>query len=199
MASDRIAALFVSRKGPYWDRPDCDCWDEERDARKYMGQLPVVAHPPCASWCALAGLRQAVYGLPKGEDDGCFESALLSLRRCGGVLEHPAHSAAFRRFGVVYPTSREWQLNIGGYWVCAVNQAAYGHRATKRTWLLYVGRNPPSPLDWEKKIGTGVVSGARNNCVRPMSDRVWSAEASRSPERFAEALINLAKNCGGAT
>jgi hypothetical protein len=196
----KVAALFVSRKGPYWGRDDLDAWDEARDARNYRGPLPVVAHPPCASWCALAGLRQAVYGLPKGEDGGCFESALLSLHRCGGVLEHPAYSAAFRRFGIVIPCQRGWQYDIAGYWVCEVNQAAYGHRATKKTWLLYIGNNPPAPMNWIKSIGIAVVSGSHNHCDKPIGNkaRVWSAEASRSPIDFAEALISLARNCGGA-
>lgn len=195
-----VAALFVSRKGPYWGREDLDAWDEDRDARNYRGALPVVAHPPCASWCALAGLRQAVYGLPKGEDGGCFESALLSLSRHGGVLEHPAHSAAFRRFGIVSPTTRAWQYNIGGYWVCSINQSAYGHRARKCTWLVYIGRMPPKPLNWECAKGSAVISGSHNRCSRPTGshERVWHAEASRTPPAFAEALISLARNCGGA-
>lgn len=193
-----VAALFIDPKGVYANRPDVDAWPESRDARNYRGPLPVVAHPPCASWCQLAGLRQAVYGYPKGDDNGCFESALLSLHRWGGVLEHPAHSAAFRRFGIVAPRSSAWQYNIAGYWVCAVNQAAYGHRATKRTWLLYLGQTPPAQLNWAETRGTGVVSGARNNCNRPLTDRVWPREASRTPPAFAEALIALARNSGGA-
>jgi hypothetical protein len=194
-----VAALFVDQRGAYASDPRCDCWDERRDARRYSGPIPVVAHPPCASWCQLAGLRQAVYGYPKGEDDGCFESALLSLRQWGGVLEHPAYSTAFRRFGIVAPRASAWQYNIAGYWVCAVNQAAYGHRATKRTWLLYIGCNPPAPLNWARTRGCAVVSGSHNHCDKPIGQnaRVWSAEASRTPPAFAEALIQLAANCGG--
>ena len=51
-----IAALYVQRGGIYWDLPDVDPWDEARDARLYAGPWPVVAHPPCARWCRLAGL-----------------------------------------------------------------------------------------------------------------------------------------------
>lgn len=40
MTSPTVAALFVSPKGPYWDRPDVDAWDEERDARGYRATAP---------------------------------------------------------------------------------------------------------------------------------------------------------------
>ena len=42
-----IAALFVQKNGAYFDLPDVDPWDEERDARLYSGPHPVVAHPQC--------------------------------------------------------------------------------------------------------------------------------------------------------
>ena len=183
----------MSRKGPYWARADVDAWDEERDARLYDGDMPVVAHPPCAAWCQLAGLRQARYGLPKGEDGGCFASALANVRRCGGVLEHPAFTRAWAEHDLAAPPAFGWARTLAGEWVCEVSQCAYGHRARKLTWLLYVGNTPPAVLDWSRPAPRGVVSGARNNCGRPMNQRVWAAEASRTPPRFAEALISLAR------
>lgn len=50
MTGPTIAALYVQRNGIYWNRPDIDAWDEQRDARLYDGPLPVVAHPPCQRW-----------------------------------------------------------------------------------------------------------------------------------------------------
>lgn len=99
-----IAALFVEPGGAYYGIADVDPWDEERDARLYPGPWPVVAHPPCARWSKLAGLVEARWGKHKrGEDGGCFASALESVRRWGGILEHPAYSAAWWTFALPRP------------------------------------------------------------------------------------------------
>jgi hypothetical protein len=45
-----IAALYVETDGAYFGLPGVDPWDEARDARKYAGPHPVVAHPPCQRW-----------------------------------------------------------------------------------------------------------------------------------------------------
>jgi len=194
-----VAALFVSRKGPYWGRRDVDAWDKKRDARNYRGELPIVAHPPCARWCRLANLVETLHpSLRVGDDHGCFACALASLRAAGGVLEHPAWSLAWAFHGLIAPPARGWHRCMDGTWVCEVSQAAYGHRAQKLTWLAYVGRNPPAPLDWSRPTYNGVVSGLRNNCGRALSERVRPSEASRTPPAFAEALIGLTKNCGGS-
>ncbi len=90
-----IAALYVHRNGVYYGLPHVDPWDEARDARRYDGPHPVVAHPPCSRWCRLAGLVEARWGHKRGDDGGCFAAALASVRKWGGVLEHPAYSDAW--------------------------------------------------------------------------------------------------------
>lgn len=184
-----IAALFVEKGGVYCGLPDVDPWPEERDARKYAGPHPVVAHPPCASWCRLAGLREAQHGLKRGEDDGCFEAALASVRRWGGVLEHPAHSAAFSAFGLPIPT-RAWQMSICGGWVCAVDQAAYGHRAKKATWLYAVGIDPPS-MDWAQRRSVECVSTSRR---KGGAKEIPKRLRSRTPEAFRDLLLSMARS-----
>ncbi len=57
-----IAALYVETDGTYFDVPGVDAWDEERDARTYTGPHPVVAHPPCQLWGALAVARSQPVG-----------------------------------------------------------------------------------------------------------------------------------------
>lgn len=81
-----IAALFVATGGCYFGLPDVDPWDAKRDARLYAGPWPVVAHPPCARWCRLAGLVEARWGYKRGDDGGCFASALASVRKWGGGI-----------------------------------------------------------------------------------------------------------------
>ena len=76
-----IAALYVQKGGAYFGLEGVDPWDEARDARRYVGPHAVVAHPPCARWCRLAGLVQSRYPqLRKGEDGGCFAAALRVVR-----------------------------------------------------------------------------------------------------------------------
>jgi hypothetical protein len=41
-----IAALYVQKNGAYYALDGVDPWDEERDARRYAGPWPAVAHPP---------------------------------------------------------------------------------------------------------------------------------------------------------
>ena len=120
-----IAALFVSPRGPYAGLPNIDLWDEARDARRYAGPYPVVAHPPCSRWCRLAGLVEARWGHRKGDDGGCFASALHSVRTWGGVLEHPAYTDAFLAFGLPAPTPGGWQRTLCGGWVAHVEQGRY--------------------------------------------------------------------------
>lgn len=100
-----VAALFVARGGCYFDPSltDVDPWDETRDARLYAGPWPVVAHPPCSRWCLLAGLVQATRGHKVGDDGGTFAAALASVRRWGGVLEHPAFTRAWPTYGLPAP------------------------------------------------------------------------------------------------
>ena len=136
-----VAALYVEKDGVYAGLPGVEVWDEARDARLYAGPWPVVAHPPCARWSTIAGFVEAVYGHKRGEDDGCFAAALNAVRTWGGVLEHPAHTRAFRHFGLPIP-------GRGGGWVgsltdigvsCWVDQGWYGHALSKPTWVYAVG------------------------------------------------------------
>lgn len=191
-----IAALYVQRGGPYYGIADVDPWDEERDARLYPGPHPVVAHPPCTRWCRLAGLVEARWGHKKGDDGGCFASALASVRSWGGVLEHPAYSDAWSAHGLMAPprsggwVAADW---VGG-WTCHVEQGRYGHRAKKATWLYAVGVQLPS-LRWGSVPDStpAIVSWCRNHSTdtRP---RIGKDGASRTPPEFRDVLLMMARS-----
>jgi hypothetical protein len=149
-----IAALFVETGGSYYGLPGVDPWDQERDARKYAGPHPVVAHPPCQRWGKLwAGqplwIKRTGERKVKGDDDGCFASALASVREWGGVLEHPWGSHAWPHFELrTPPRAGQWvAADMFGYvppghrggWTCCVEQGRYGHYARKPTLLLVYG------------------------------------------------------------
>lgn len=187
-----IAALFVESDGVYFGLPDVEPWDESRDARTYSGPHPVVAHPPCSRWCQLAHINQRRYGHKVGDDGGCFASALDSVRRWGGVLEHPARSYAWPAFGLPKPLAIGWiRSALDGAWVCEVSQAAYGHPARKLTWLYCVGATPPA-LDWSTPEPTAQVSFCKNHGDSPLP-RLSKRAASRTPVQFRDLLLGIAR------
>ena len=192
-----VAALFVAKGGAYFGLESVDPWDEERDARLYDGPHPVVAHPPCSRWCRLAGLVEARWGHRRGEDGGCFESALSSVRTYGGVLEHPAYSDAWAAFGLPVPNRYGgWTTNLGGGWSCYVEQGRYGHPAKKATWLYACGVELPE-LRWghdPDQRSKALVSWCGNHVSsgenRP---RVGKAAAGRTPVEFRDVLLEMAR------
>lgn len=183
-----IAALYVETDGCYFGLPGVDPWDEARDARLYDGPWPVVAHPPCDRWHLLSAVNHKRWGYRINEDGGCFAAALEAVRRWGGVLEHPAESRAFRFHGIPEPTARGWQLTLEGDWICEVDQAAYGHRARKRTWLLYSGDVPPPQLDWRPARGSHQIGYFDQR--RP---QLPIEERAATPEPFRDLLIAMAR------
>jgi hypothetical protein len=186
-----IAALFVATGGVYFNTPGVDPWDESRDARNYAGPYPVVAHPPCTRWCQLAYVVQARYGHKVGDDGGCFEKALASVRAYGGVLEHPAFTIAWKTFGLPRPRRIGWAQTECGGWVCEVSQRAYGHPARKLTWLYAHGAVPPE-LDWSRPEPIAWVSFMVNHGQTPLP-RLSKKAASATPVAFREALLSIAR------
>ncbi len=194
-----VAALYVDPRGIYAGMPDVELWGlPDRDARAYDGPHPVVAHPPCSRWCRLAGLVEARWGHKRGEDGGCFAAALASVRRWGGVLEHPAYTDAWAAFDLPNPPRHGgWVRGFCGGWSAHVEQGRYGHPAKKATWLYAVGTDLPSlawgsdpdtkstaPVSW---CGDRVASGES----RP---RVGKAAASATPPAFAALLVDMASS-----
>lgn len=167
-----IAALYVETNGCYYGLPDVDPWDIIRDARKYYGPHPVVAHPPCQRWGRFwHGSTRKPHQYKLGHDEGCFAAALYAVAMNGGVIEHPADSHAWRYFEIeppkrfagwrrtTNPRRSTWDdidgnvlsfANLPGeWWTCYVEQGHYGHMSRKPTWLLVQGVRRPE-LDWSR-------------------------------------------------
>jgi hypothetical protein len=111
------------------------------------------------------------------------------------VLEHPAETIAWQRFGLARPQFGTWTRTfLDPGWVTEVHQRAYGHRARKATWLYYVGPTPPA-LDWSSPKPIATVSFLTNHGGGNLP-RLSKKEAKATPPAFRDLLINLARACG---
>jgi hypothetical protein len=179
-----VAALYVQRDGVYANLPGVEIWDESRDARRYAGPWPVVAHPPCTRW-SLMGLCRGYYD---GDDDGCFEQALAAVRRFGGVLEHPAHTLAWKAFQLPRPAAAGWAGSLfDDGCACEVDQRHYGHEARKPTWLYCYGTATPA-LRWGRAAPGAKTVG--RSWGQHRSDR----GRSRTPPPFRDVLLGMARS-----
>ncbi len=192
--------LFAEADGVYAGR-GLDVYDITRNALTYTGAAPVVAHPPCTRWCRLAGLVEARWGYKRGDDGGCFAFALATVRRVGGVLEHPAYSTAWPHHGLVSPPRGGGWVpadDVGG-WTCHVEQGRYGHAAKKATWLYANGVELPS-LRWGAVAvsdSTALVSWCGNRTDKfYQRRRISKKQASATPPEFAELLLTMASTRG---
>lgn len=192
-----VAALYVDATGCYADLPGVDVWPEERDARTYRGPHPVVAHSPCQRWGAMANVNFARWGGEHnrpGNDKGCFAAALHAVRTWGGVLEHPAKSRAWGAFGLTKPAGIGWQRCIDGGWICEVWQSAYGHRASKATWLYVFGVELPPELDWRRKSGSHQVGFHDQRGKDRNKPTLSRREAAATPPEFRDVLLAIARS-----
>lgn len=192
-----VAALYVDPRGPYPKLPGVECWDESRDARLYDGPHPVVAHPPCGSWGALAHLYQR-------DDSDCGPRAVEQVRAFGGCLEHPARSRLFSFCSL--PAPNGFADEHGGFTI-AVEQVSWGHVARKKTWLYMVGvpwavpgiRTGGTPTHWCSGFRSSTDATPKrykqNGCAVPPGIKVCSAQQRRrTPVAFAEWLVSLARS-----
>lgn len=210
-----IAAIYVEADGAYSNLLGVDPWDEARDARLYDSQHPVVAHPPCQRWGRFwHGSTRKPHQFKFGDDNGCFEAALASVRRVGGVLEHPAYSGAWNSpshperpgFGLPVPqVGNNWSLpdEFGGRSIY-VEQWRYGHPARKASFLYAVG------IDF----GAFAINSDKSRAVVPqwMIDRYGEGKARKigvvammggkdkvkkrnaTPKAFRDLLIAMAQS-----
>lgn len=201
-----LAALYVETNGVYFGLDGVEPWDEARDARTYAGPYPVVAHPPCQRWGRFwHGSTRKPHQYKLGDDGGCFAAALAAVRRCGGVLEHPADSRAFAHFGLPIPErGAGWtapNLFDGGR-SCYVEQGHYGHAARKATWLYACGADFPD-LKWrrgEQRIPEwmieryGYEKARRIGVVAMVGGKDKTKIRNATPIPFRDLLLSIARS-----
>jgi hypothetical protein len=170
--SPLVAVLCVSAKSIYKQLAGVECYDMRRDVRSFAGGMPVVAHPPCRSWSAKCAHQAKP--LPGEKELGplCVEW----LRKCGGVLEHPANSRLFAHCGLPRPGEAR-----DGLWSIAVSQAWWGHSITKNTWLCFAHISPRAV-----EFPMVLHNGARDHRRWQLMSR---AKRSATPRAMAEWLV----------
>lgn len=179
-----VAVLFARADSVYKTLPGCDVWDIERDARRWPGGGPAVAHPPCRAW---GRLRQ--FAKPREDEKALGPWAVEQVRRFGGVLEHPAESTLWAHCRM--PRPGQFPDDFDG-WSIEIQQFHWGHRAEKATWLYIVGlqiSNLPA-LPWRE--------GRPTHCVRPTKSyprlpSITKAEREHTPPALAEWLVGIAR------
>ncbi len=126
-----IAVLYAEAKSVYKRFAWADVYDQQRDARTFSGDAPVIAHPPCRTWAKLAHMSTA----PQSEKE-LAHHAIACVRANGGALEHPQGSKLFGEF-LPLPGERD-----SHGWTLPIDQGPFGHPAKKRTFLYIVGVTP---------------------------------------------------------
>jgi len=199
-----VAALYVETDGVYYGLRDVDPWDQSRDARRYTGPYPVVAHPPCQRWGRFwHGSTRKPHQYKLGDDGGCFAAALAAVTQHGGILEHPADSRAWSHFGLPIPKRGEgWTAS--DFWngrSCYVEQGHYGHSSRKPTWLYAVGTDYPE-LNWSKgqqRIPEwmieryGYEKARRIGVVAMVGGKDKTRIRNATPEPFRDLLLSIAR------
>ena len=210
----KVAALFVETGGAYFGLPNVDPWDEARDARKYAGPHPVVAHPPCQRWGRFwHGSTRKPHQFKLGDDGGCFREAMRVVHTYGGVIEHPADTHAWAAFDIPKPPraggwmpAEDWCRSGLPAWTCCVYQGHYGHLSGKPTWLLAVGvaRDELPELRWGKVpqrlhpvalAKHGYEKARRIGMMAMVGGKDKTRIRDATPAPFRDVLIDIALRC----
>lgn len=194
--SAQVAVLFARGDSFYKTLPACDVWDIDRDARRWPGGAPVVAHPPCRAWGQLRALAN-----PRPDEKALALFAVEQVRTFGGVLEHPKNSTLWPVAGLPAPGRRD---EFGG-WTLPIFQSWWGHRAEKPTLLYIVGCEPADipamPIQLGEASHVIGSSGRRRDGGRlHKGDPRWrpevtKAEREHTPPALAAWLVELASRC----
>lgn len=183
---NQVAILYARQDSHYKAIPGCDVWDSVRDATKWRGGSPVIAHPPCRMW---GRLRQ--FSKPRPGEQWMALDSVGFVRRWGGVLEHPAESTLWAAARLPRPGAGKDRF---GGWTLAIEQFHWGHRAEKATWLYIVGCEPEDLPAMPRR------EGRATHCVRPTKSyprlpSITKAEREHTPPELGQWLRRLVELC----
>ena len=182
-----VSVLFLTDQSVYKTLPGCDCWDKKRDARRYAGNNVVIAHPPCRTW----GNLKTVATKAPPDEHALGNFAVEQVRRCGGVLEHPAGSTLFEECGCGKDGDAGWLLEVDQY--------HWGHVAAQPTKLYIVGCSSENVPPIPHREGTPAKCITQGHGVRighPLfKSRATQYEREATPPAFARWLVELARRC----
>lgn len=185
-----VAVLFARADSVYKTMPGCDVWDIDRDARRWPGGGPAVAHPPCRAWGSLRHFAK-----PRPDEKELAIWAVEQVQRWGGVLEHPNASTLWPVAGLPAPGC----IDAHGGFTLPIWQSWFGHRADKATRLYIVGCSPLDIPTFPLKLGlaTHVVSPSKNIRAGDWNYRpqLRKDEREHTPPALAEWLVELARRC----
>lgn len=190
-----VAVLFARADSIYKTMPGCDVWDIERDARKWPGGAPVVAHPPCRAWGRLSHMAN-----PRPDEMDLARWAVARIRQFGGVLEHPAGSRLWADQALgTHKTPDAW-----GGWTLPIAQSWFGHRAEKLTRLYIVGCSPAEVPMMPLRLGEAshVIASSSARQVRghpQFRPEVTRPEREQTPPELAAWLAELARRTSVAS
>ena len=115
MTDRTIAALFVEENGCYYGLDGVEPWGVSRDARKYDGPFPVVAHPPCAL-AVVGDVEGRVYcNLEEGGKHSVMTTGALRMhwKRCAsmeGVIESSCYVKSIHALWSCQTQPQRWMV-----------------------------------------------------------------------------------------
>ncbi len=187
----QVAALFV-RADSVYTMAGVDAWDIDRDARKWPGGWPVVAHPPCRAWGRLRHFAK-----PRDDEKALAIWAVEQVRRWGGVLEHPAGSTLWKHQNL----AEVGRIDEHGGRTISADQYRWGHLAEKDTRFYVVGLTYPELVEMLPRPKTGrpafVVCNSHGIRKGEPGYRPHIGKDARehTPPALAEWLVELARRC----
>ena len=185
------------------DRKYATCVDPD-DARRPSMPVNLPSLIRLARWGRYwHGSPRKPHQFALGDDGGCFQAALAAVRRWGGVLEHPADSKAWPRFGLNRPPRLGGWVNadFDGGWTCYVEQGHYGHMARKGTWL-YACLPALPDLRWgpsEQRLPAyaveryGYAKARRIGVMAAVGGKNKTAIRDATPPEFRDILLSMVR------